>query len=72
MRSRASVLPTARGARVRGSGTIFLTDTTAEAGPFECVPSIYRNVEPFLEGASADDEPNIGDEPIVRVSGEGG
>jgi Phytanoyl-CoA dioxygenase (PhyH) len=55
-------------------GMIFLTDTTEEAGPFECVPSLYRDVAAWLAAHPdpKDNEPDVGDRRIVRVTGRAG
>jgi hypothetical protein len=53
-------------------GVLALEDTTAEMGGFQCVPSIYRDQQRFLDAASAlglvPRAPDIGDHPIERVA----
>jgi hypothetical protein len=58
----------------RLQGMIFLTDTTPEAGPFECVPSLYRSAATWLaeHPDPRDNEPVVGDHPVVRVAGKAG
>jgi ectoine hydroxylase-related dioxygenase (phytanoyl-CoA dioxygenase family) len=53
---------------------IFLTDTTPEAGPFECVPSLYRDAAGWLAAhpGPEESEPDIGDREVVRVTGQAG
>ena len=55
-------------------GMIFLTDTAPEAGPFECVPSLYRDAANWLatHPDPRDDEPDIGRREVVRVTGKAG
>ena len=54
-------------------GMIFLTDTTPEAGPFECVPSLYREAAAWLAAHRDDgDVPDIEGREIMKVTGRAG
>jgi hypothetical protein len=52
-------------------GVLALEDTTDDMGGFQCVPSIYRDQQRFLDERSkagpVPRAPDIGDHPIVRV-----
>lgn len=56
-------------------GLIYLTDTAEDQGAFTCVPSIYRNLDAWLDAHEHDEHrrhPDIGDEPQVRVPAPAG
>jgi ectoine hydroxylase-related dioxygenase (phytanoyl-CoA dioxygenase family) len=53
-------------------GMLFLTDTSAELGPFECVPSLYRDVRRWIAEHPDTDEPDVTGREIVRVVGDAG
>ena len=52
-------------------GVLALEDTSADMGGFQCVPSIYRDQQRFLDERSGAGPlpraPDIGDHPIVKV-----
>jgi ectoine hydroxylase-related dioxygenase (phytanoyl-CoA dioxygenase family) len=52
-------------------GVLALEDTSADMGGFQCVPSIYRGQQRFLDERSkagpVPRAPDIGDHPIVKV-----
>jgi hypothetical protein len=52
-------------------GVLALEDTSADMGGFQCVPSIYRDQQRFLDERSkagpVPRAPDIGDHPIVKV-----
>jgi Phytanoyl-CoA dioxygenase (PhyH) len=52
-------------------GVLALEDTSADMGGFQCVPSIYRDQQRFLDEQSkagpVPRAPDIGDHPIVKV-----
>ena len=56
-------------------GLVYLTDTTEDQGAFSCVPSIYKNLQTWLN-AHADDEdrrhPDVDEDDIVPVAGSAG
>ena len=54
----------------RLQGVLALEDTSADMGRFQCVPSIYRDQQRFLDERSKAGPvpcPDIGDHPIVKV-----
>lgn len=53
-------------------GMLFLTDTTAECGPFECVPSLYREAREWLAARPDATEPDATGREIVKVTGRAG
>jgi hypothetical protein len=54
-------------------GVLFLTDTTNGAGPFECVPSLFRDAAAWLAASpDAGDEPDVTGRELVEVSGQAG
>jgi hypothetical protein len=57
----------------RLQGVLFLTDTAGGQGPFECVPSLYRDAATWLAShPDSGDEPNVSGREIVRVDGAAG
>ncbi len=52
-------------------GVLALEDTSADMGGFQCVPSIYQDLQRFLDERSSAGPvpraPDIGDHPIVKV-----
>lgn len=53
-------------------GVLFLTDTTEACGPFECVPSLYREAKAWLEARPEATEPDVTGREIVKVTGRAG
>ena len=54
-------------------GLVFLTDTTPERAPFECVPSLFRDAADWLAAHSdANDEPDVAGREVVQVTGKAG
>jgi ectoine hydroxylase-related dioxygenase (phytanoyl-CoA dioxygenase family) len=53
-------------------GMLFLTDTSAELGPFECVPSLYRDAREWLARHPETTEPDVAGREVVRVTGRAG
>jgi hypothetical protein len=51
---------------------LFLTDTSSELGPFECVPSIYRDARRWLAEHPDATEPDLDGHEIVQVTGKAG
>lgn len=42
-------------------GVLYLADTAENQGGFQCVPSIYRNLDSYLKSQPADRNPNVPD-----------
>jgi ectoine hydroxylase-related dioxygenase (phytanoyl-CoA dioxygenase family) len=53
-------------------GVLFLTDTAPDAGPFECVPSLYREARTWLTEHPDATAPDVTGREIVRVAGKAG
>lgn len=56
-------------------GLVYLTDTEADQGTFCCVPSIYKNIQSYIETNKGNDlarKPRVADEDILRVTGAAG
>ncbi len=56
-------------------GVLYLADTSDNQGGFQCVPSIYRDFEQWLETQPADRDPRIPDlqgHPIEVIPGKAG
>lgn len=56
-------------------GVLFLSDTAADQGGFQCVPTIYRHLEEWISTQAADRNPRIPDitgHEIVKVIGNAG
>jgi hypothetical protein len=53
-------------------GMLFLTDTTPSLGPFECVPSLYREARSWLAEHPDATEPDVEGREVVKVIGRAG
>jgi hypothetical protein len=59
----------------RLQGVVYLADTAANQGGFECVPSIFQNLESFIKSQPKDRNPripNIEGHEVVPIPGEAG
>lgn len=59
-------------ALLRVQGMLYLTDTDAAHGAFECVPSIFPDTLRWLAANPGRDAPDVTGHPIVKVPGQAG
>lgn len=57
---------------LRVQGMLYLTDTSAEQGAFECVPSILPHTLQWLADHPKTDDPDVKGHPLVKVPGKAG
>jgi hypothetical protein len=62
----------ASSSEARVQGMLYLTDTSADQGAFECVPSLYRELPQWLAAHPGADKPDVEGREVVRVPGRAG
>jgi hypothetical protein len=58
--------------KLRLQGMLYLTDTSAEQGAFECVPSLFREAVAWLRANPKKDEPDVTGHARVKIPGNAG
>ncbi len=56
-------------------GVLYLDDTTEEMGGFQCVPSIYRDLDEWVRSRPGDrdvSDPEVGDHEVAAIPGKQG
>jgi hypothetical protein len=57
---------------LRVQGMLYLTDTPAEQGAFECVPSLFPGALAWLAAHPKADAPDATGQPLVKIPGKAG
>ena len=59
----------------RYQGTVYLSDVGQNGGGFQCVPSVYRDLDGWLAAQAAEfdyDEPSFPDDRVIQIEGRAG